>query len=629
MRDVAPEAQRLSTGVPGLDGLLGGGLLPGGVYLVEGPPGGGKTIMGNQLSHHHASQGRQAVYFTLLGESHERMLSHQRGMSFFRPELVPSQLCYLSVFKVLEAEGLPGLLAVMLDTVNARKATLVVLDGLLSALELAPGAREYKKFLHELQALASMARAAIILLSSPSASTQCRPEHTMVDGIIEISDELVRLRSIRRLRVRKLRGTDPVRGQHSVTISSDGFSVRPRLEKPSFRPREDTRVSPESERVGFGIRELDRMLCGGLPASSVSMLLGSAGSGKTTLGLQFLAAGAGAGEPGLFFGFYERPTALLQKGERIGLGLRELHSRGLLQFSWQSAGEIELDVLGERLLSLIREQRPKRLFLDSMQGFQRAADFPDQLRDVFSAIAEELEARQVTTVFSVEALDLFGPVIRSPIDGLSAITHNILVLRHVELNAHLYRLLSIMKLRDSDYDNQIREFRITSAGIDVANTFESAQDILSGTARVTQNTAVENALLHSGTRARGGAQSAPKGSILIVDDEFGFADLIAEILTEHQYRTVIAINGELALDAVRERPPDLILLDLMMPVLDGAETLRRLKAEPRFAAIPVVLMTALPEAVPPDLVGSYLAVLHKPFTAEDLFEVMQGALGRG
>jgi CheY-like chemotaxis protein len=331
----------------------------------------------------------------------------------------------------------------------------------------------------------------------------------------------------------------------------------------------------------------------------------------------------------LFFGFYERPTALLQKGERIGLGLRELHSRGLLQFSWQSAGEIELDVLGERLLSLIREQRPKRLFLDSMQGFERAADFPDQLRDVFSAIAEELEAQQVTTVFTVEARDLFGPVIRSPIRGLSAITHNILVLRHVELNAHLYRLLSIMKLRDSDYDKQIREFRITSAGIDVANTFESAQDILSGTARTLQHARAENSPPHPATSARDRPKSAPRGSILIVDDEFGFADLIGEILNDHEYSTVIAINGERALAAVREEPPDLILLDLMMPVLDGAETLRRLKADPRSMDIPVVLMTALPEAVPADLVGLYLTVLHKPFTAEDLFKVMQGALGRG
>jgi circadian clock protein KaiC len=625
MTDVPQEPERLSTGVPGLDGLLQGGLLPGGVYIVEGPPGGGKTILGNQLSHHHAAEGRQAVYFTLLGESHERMLAHQRGMSFFKRELVPSHLYYLSVFKVLEAEGLTGLFRVMRDTVIARKATLVVLDGLPTAMELAPGAREYKKFLHELQSLASMARAAIVLLSSPSGSSQYRPEHTMVDGIIEITDELVRLRSIRRLRVRKLRGTDPVRGQHSVTISSDGFSVRPRIEKPTFRPGEDPQVSPESERVGFGIRELDRMLCGGLPASSVSMLLGSAGSGKTTLGLQFLAAGAQKGERGLFFGFYERPTSLLKKGERIGLGLREFQAQGLLQFCWQSAGDVELDVLGERLLRMIREQRPSRLCLDSMQGFERAADFPDQLRDVFSAIAEELEAQCVTTIFTLEALDLFGPVIQSPIRALSAITHNILVLRHVELNAHLYRLISIMKLRDSDYDARIREFRITSAGIDVANTFESAQDILSGTARVMRAGSAAADLAPS---ARG-APSVSRGSILIVDDEFGFADLISEILSDHRYRTVIAINGELALAAVREQPFDLILLDMMMPVLDGPETLRRLKADPNSKAIPVALMTALPEAVPADLAGLYLTVLHKPFTAEALFEVMQDALGRG
>src|SRR4051794_6497764 len=100
--------ERIDTGVPGLDLILRGGLLRGGVYIVEGPPGSGKTILANQICFHRASQGESVVYVTLLAESHTRMIAHLRGMSFFRPELITSSIYYISAFKVLEQQGLEG-----------------------------------------------------------------------------------------------------------------------------------------------------------------------------------------------------------------------------------------------------------------------------------------------------------------------------------------------------------------------------------------------------------------------------------------------------------------------------------------------------------------------------------------
>jgi circadian clock protein KaiC len=629
MTEHARATERLSSGVRGLDRLLGGGLLEHGVYIIEGPPGSGKTILGNQMCHHHAGRGEQAIYFTVLAESHEKMIAHLRGLSFFRAGLVPDHLYYLSVFKVLEAEGLAGLLRLLREAVVARKASLLVMDGLATAIELSPSAAEYRKFVHELQSVAALLGCTIILLCSVEGEATQRTDHTMVDGIIELRDELSRGRAARRLRVRKLRGSDPVRGQHSLLISEDGVSVRPRIEAQLLRPAEYASIDAEQGRAHFGIPELDRMSCGGLPVNSVSMLMGASGTGKTTLALQFLAAGAERGELGVFFGFYERPAALLAKGRRIGLALDAFVAQGLLSFCWHAPSEGELDVLGERLLQVVREQRPKRLCLDSLQGLERAAEFPDQLVDVFAALAEELAAAGVTTLFTLEAPELFGPVIRSPMPGLSAISDNIILLRHAELNAHLYRSISIMKLRDSDFDSAIRELRIQSTGVAVANTFDAAEHILSGSARQAYGAAVHRDLAHPApvSTSRHTAAGVPKQSILIVDDEFGFADLIAEILTEHEYRTSIAINGELGLLALDQDRPDLVLLDVMMPVLDGTEMLRRMKNDPELESIPVVLMTALPDAVPPDLRGAYQALLHKPFSAETLFDAMRGALG--
>jgi DNA-binding response OmpR family regulator len=114
--------------------------------------------------------------------------------------------------------------------------------------------------------------------------------------------------------------------------------------------------------------------------------------------------------------------------------------------------------------------------------------------------------------------------------------------------------------------------------------------------------------------------------ILIVDDEFGIADIVAEILTEHGYLTSIAINGRLALDSMIQHRPDLVLLDVMMPVLDGVGTLTAMRADVTLAGVPVIMMTALPEALPKDRT-LYQGALHKPFSEEQLFALINKLLG--
>ena len=103
------ELRRLSTGVPGLDIVLAGGFFETGVYIIEGPAGAGKTMVANQICFYQASQGRRAVYYTLLTESHDRMLGFLRNLQFFDPSVIPRLLTYVSGFKILEAEGLPGI----------------------------------------------------------------------------------------------------------------------------------------------------------------------------------------------------------------------------------------------------------------------------------------------------------------------------------------------------------------------------------------------------------------------------------------------------------------------------------------------------------------------------------------
>jgi circadian clock protein KaiC len=481
----------VDTGIPGLDTILNGGLFKGGVYIIEGAPGSGKTILGNQICFHRASRGDSTIYITLLAESHTRMIAHLRGMQFFQPELITSSIYYVSAFKVLEQGGLDGLVKSIHAALYARSASLMVLDGLASAEEFASSARSFKKFVHELQTISGMTGCTVLLLSSTERIASFRPEHTMVDGLIEMGDTVVGVQSLRHIVVRKMRGTRQLRGRHALEISLEGITVRPRIETLLRAPDGNDPAPPQVEQAEFGVIGLDAMLRGGLPGGSNTIVLGPSGSGKTMLGLQFLASGARNDRVGLYVGFFERPLGLLAKGTRLGLGLEAARERGVLHLAWEAPIEGVLDAVVERVLRMVVEHRVQRLCFDGLHGFRHHAEYPERTRAVFSALANELTRRGVTTLFTLETSDLVGSAIEVPIEGVSALADNIILLRQVELRSQLYRLVSILKVRDRAYDGAIREFRITDRGIVVADTFDSAEQILTGAARTIPETEAE------------------------------------------------------------------------------------------------------------------------------------------
>lgn len=487
MADNTTPTERRPTGIPGLDRILEGGLLAAGVFIVQGPPGAGKTILANQACFHHASTGGRAVYVTLLAESHSRMFAHLRRMAFFDEGAVPERVYYLGGYSALESGGLDALVTLVRHGIQKHHATLLVVDGLISAHESAPSDREFKKFLHEIQTLAELTRCTVMLLTNAERASGSFPEHTMVDGVLHLTDELSELRPLRHIRVLKMRGTAPIRGLHSVRISDKGLEVRPRIE--SRLPRGDVDEGPVAagDKLGFGIGELDRMLRGGVRSGSITMLLGSSGAGKTLLGMQFLSEGIKRGERAVYFGFFERPEAILAKCQRVGIGgLREGVERGTAEIVWNRPVEGVIDELGESLIETVTRTRADRLVIDGMQGFELAADFPERLSRVYGAIAQELERLGVTALYTTETRELFARNIEVPITGLSAATQNIILLRHIEHRAALRRVLAILKVRDDRYDGRMRELQITDDGIRLLDTFASEAQVASGGGVVTE-----------------------------------------------------------------------------------------------------------------------------------------------
>ncbi|WP_309139699.1 ATPase domain-containing protein [Siccirubricoccus sp. G192] len=449
------------------------------MHILQGPPGTGKTTLANQICYHHAAAGGRALYATLLSETHARMLLHLGTMRFFDASRLLEQVSYISGFGVLEGEGLAGLVTLIRREIAAHRATIMILDGLVAAEDRAATDTEFKAFIQELQTQAGLHGCTVFLLTTAKGQA-VPPEHTMVDGIVELTDVRYDSRTERGLYVNKLRGSDFLPGRHPFRITAEGLVVYPRIEA-AFR----VTTRPDEVRAGrlsTGMAGLDAMLGGGFPDGTVTGLLGPSGVGKTTMGLHFLD-GSSAAEPGLFFGFYETPPRLLHKAARLGLDLSGKVDRGEIEILWQPQAESLQDALAHRLLDAVGRRGVRRLFLDGLGGFIEASVEPGRISRFFAVLANELRARGVTTLYSMETRDLFGSGVEMPVTGMSSLLENLIVLRYVEYRSRSRRLLSVLKVRDSDFDANLREFAITDRGIVLAGNFEGAEEVLSGFAR--------------------------------------------------------------------------------------------------------------------------------------------------
>lgn len=474
----SPEIERMPSGIAGLDFVLGGGFLKGGVYIVQGIPGAGKTILANQTCFSHAREGGRAVYVTLLAESHTRMLQHLRTMSFYDEAVIPDSLYYVSAFRNLEEAGLKGLLDLLRREIKGHRASLVVLDGLVAAEESAASDREFKKFIHEVQSNAALSDCTVLLLTS-GGTHKVSPEHTMVDGLIELDDLMFDLRTERSLRVRKFRGSGFLRGRHSFRITGDGIVLFPRMEAAHAVPSGSAGVTDPGARLSTGISGLDGKLGGGIPAATSTALIGPAGGGKTTIGLHFLSRSTPE-EPGLLFGFFETPDRLHAKAKSIGIDLEGMERRGVVEILWQLQGENILDELGLRLLQAVRRRGVRRLLVDGLAGFIEASVHPERMGRFMAVLTNELRALGVTSLYTIEARDPVGADIRMPFGGISSVVENMIAIRHVEIEARLRRIISISKIRNGDFDPTLQEFCIEERDVRLMGPVYGTDGVPSG-----------------------------------------------------------------------------------------------------------------------------------------------------
>jgi circadian clock protein KaiC len=238
------------------------------------------------------------------------------------------------------------------------------------------------------------------------------------------------------------------------------------------------------ERIKTGIKGLDEMLNGGFLPQTANLVEGPPGTGKSTLGMQFIHSGIRQyDQPGLILTFEEFPGQFYRDAEGYGWDFRQLEKEGKLRVVMTSpeVSRADLASVGGRIEQMARNMGARRIVVDSLSHFERITDDPFQLREIIYGFINGLKREGLTSVLTRESPALLGGTAAD--DGVAFLVDSYLLLRYVEIESTIYKAMLALKLRGSDHAKDIRRFEITSRGIEVLARFEGQEGIMSGSPR--------------------------------------------------------------------------------------------------------------------------------------------------
>src|SRR5688500_8305181 len=309
---------RLATGVPGLDDVLGGGLPEFSFNLIAGPPGSGKTTLAHQMMFALATPKRPALYFTVLGEPPLKMLRYQQQFGFFDSTAINQSIRFINLSEETGAGDLDRVLRRIVEAMETHAPALVFVDSFRSVVLASDAAgnahNQLQQFVQQLGMLMTSWQATTFLIGEYFTETGPNPIFTIADGLIWLRQSVERNSMVRKMEIMKMRGQPTLPGLHTFRIGAAGIQVFAPACVPAAAV--ENRTGSPDARLAMGVPRLDEMLGGGLPRGYSLLVAGPSGSGKSILAAAFLAEGARTGEAGVVAVFEQRPDRMRNRQDR-------------------------------------------------------------------------------------------------------------------------------------------------------------------------------------------------------------------------------------------------------------------------------------------------------------------------
>lgn len=448
----------LSTGVPGLDEVLNGGLPRGHIYLVRGEPGTGKTTIALQFLAAGHDTGEMGLYLTLSQTATElREIAAEYGMSLEGIEVEDAGTLFATdvptdqtVVKTLDLE-VEHFVAHIRQTVENNGGMRVVIDSLIDLRLRSIDLLAYRRLIRQLIDALTGAGCTVLLLDSDREYGGDSQIVALVHGVISLQRALPGYGiAQRRLEVNKMRAVAHAEGFHDFTIEPNGVRVFPRLA--SIREE----GAPTLQMRSTSLPDLDELLGGGIEEGTSTMVFGQAGVGKSTLGAILLSAAAGRGDNVAAFLFEEHPTTFLKRADNLNLSLSSALGSGKLIMRDLRAGEVLPGQFVHEVLHIVEKNEARIVLIDSVSGYITAAADKEHGLAQLNTLLATLRSRKVATVLVVEQTGLvevpYWP------EHLSVLADTIILLRQYEAESRVRRSIVVLKRRAGHHSTEVREF---------------------------------------------------------------------------------------------------------------------------------------------------------------------------
>jgi len=482
------------SGIQGLDEIIGGGLPRGRPTLVCGGPGCGKTLFAMEFAMRGALDYDEPAVVMAFEETEADLAINVSSLGFDLQDLVNRKKMVVDYVHVEPSEieeagayDLEGLFIRLDQAIKSIGAQRVVLDtievlfgGFANAGLLRAELRRLFRWLKD--------RGLTVVITGEQGDgrlTRQGLEEYVSDCVILLDHRVVDQVSSRHLRVVKYRGTAHGTNEYPFLIDQRGLTVLPITSL-------GLRHIASSERVSSGIPDLDRMLAGqGYFRGSTILVSGTAGSGKSSVGASLVAAGCQRGEHCLYFAFEESPSQIIRNMASIGLDLGRWVRRGRLQIESRRPTDYGLEMHLAEMHRAVEAFQPQIVVIDPINNLLNVGS-TSEVRVMLTRLLDYLKTKQITTQFN--SLPPGGGQLEQTDVGISSLVDTWLLLRDIEANGERNRALFLLKSRGMAHSNQMREFRLTSQGVVLAELYQGEGGVLTGAARAAQE-AQEQALV--------------------------------------------------------------------------------------------------------------------------------------